>query len=89
MSVEPANNNINDSRTKWYGQNGMDKMIGYTDKMVRTKWYLQNGTYKILRIRSSINPAPIDIMIFHQPRFQSDAFSFPLCAYHLFVTFGY
>jgi len=48
MSVEPANNNINDSRTKWYGQNGMDKMIGYTDKMVRTKWYLQNITDKVI-----------------------------------------
>ena len=34
-------------RTKWYGQNGMDKMVygqngigqNGTDKMVRTKWY--------------------------------------------------
>jgi len=57
--------------------------------MVRTKWYGQHGTDKILLIKSSINLAPIDIMIFHQSRFQSDAFNFPLCAYHLFVTFGY
>src|SRR6218665_744975 len=30
------------SRTKWYRQNGMDKMVygqNGTDKMVRTKWY--------------------------------------------------
>src|SRR6218665_1148314 len=35
------------ARTKWYGQNGMDKMVygqnvigqNGTDKMVRTKWY--------------------------------------------------
>ena len=79
------------------GQNGTDKMVWtkwYTDnmvldKMVRTKWYGQNGTDEILRIKSSINPAPIDNMIFHQSRFHFDAFNFPLCAYHLFVTFGY
>src|SRR6218665_2131615 len=39
----------NGSRTKWYGQNGMDKMVYRQkingvgqygmDKMVRTKWY--------------------------------------------------
>ncbi len=54
------------------GQNGTDKMVWtkwYTDKMVLdkmvwTKWYGQNGTDKILRIKSSINPAPIDNMIF-------------------------
>ena len=33
-------------------------------KMARTKWYEQNGTDKILRIKSSINPAPVDNMIF-------------------------
>src|SRR6218665_3409110 len=65
----------------------MDKMV--LDKMVRTKWYGQNGTDKILQIKSSINPAPIDNMIFHHCRFHFDAFSFPLCAYHLFVNFGY
>ena len=32
--------------------------------MERTKWYGQNGMAKILRIKSSINPAPIDNMIF-------------------------
>jgi len=40
-------------RTKWY-----------MNKMVRTKWYGQNGTDKVLRIKSSINPSPIDNMIF-------------------------
>ena len=50
----------------------------------------QNGVAKILRIKSSINPAPIDNMIFfHQSSFHYDAFSFPLCASHLFETFGY
>ena len=66
-----------------------DKMVWtkwYTDKMVLTKWYGQNGMAKILRIKSSINPAPIDNMTFHQSSFHFDAFSFPLCAYHLFVT---
>ena len=43
--------------TKWYGQNG-------TDKTVWTKWYGQIGTAKILRIMSSINPVPIDTVIF-------------------------
>ena len=54
------------------GQNCMDKMVWtkwYTDKMVLvkmawTKWYGQNSTDKILRIKSSINPALIDNMIF-------------------------
>ena len=48
-------------------QNGTDKMVWtkwYTDKMVWTKWHRQNGTDKILWIKSSINPAPIDNMIF-------------------------
>ena len=45
-------------RTKWY----TDKMA--LDKMVWTKWHEQNGTEKILRIKPSINPAPIDNMIF-------------------------
>ena len=44
--------------TKWY----TDKMV--LDKMVWTKWDGQNCTDKILRIKSSINPAPIDNMIF-------------------------
>ena len=70
-------------RTKWY----MDKMV--LDKMVWTKWYGQNGMAKILRIKSLINPASIDTDFFHQSSFHFDAFSFPLCAYHLFVTFGY
>ena len=35
------------------GQNGMDKMV-----------YGQNGTDKMLRIKSSINPAPIDTDFF-------------------------
>src|SRR6218665_2473728 len=56
------------------------------DKMVWTKWNGQNGMAKILRIKSSINPASIDTMIFHQSSFHFDAFSFPLHAYHLFVT---
>ena len=34
------------------------------DKMVWTKWYGQNGMDKILWIKSLINPAPIDNMIF-------------------------
>ena len=65
------------SRTKWYGQNGTDKMVRtkimawtkwYTDKMVLdkmawTKWYGQNGTDRISRIKSSINPTAIDNMI--------------------------
>ena len=54
------------------GQNGTDKMVWtkwYTGKMVLdklawTKWYGQNGTDKILRIKSSINPALIYNMIF-------------------------
>src|SRR6218665_2077019 len=54
------------------GQNGTVKMVWtkwYTDKMVRdkmvwTKWYGQNGTDKMLRIKSLINPTPIDNMIF-------------------------
>ena len=54
------------------GQNGTDKMVWtkwYTDKtaldkMVWTKWHGQNGTDNILRIKSSINPAPFDNMIF-------------------------
>ena len=62
-------------RTKWY----TDKMV--LDKMVWTKWYGQNGIAKILRIKSSINPTPVDNIIFHQSRFRVDAFSFPLCAY--------
>ena len=75
-------------QTKWHGQNRYtDKIV--LDKMVWTKWYGKNGTNKISRIKSSINLAPIDNMIFHQSRFQFDAFSFPLRAYHLFVTFGY
>src|SRR6218665_2238911 len=66
-------------RTKWYGQNGI------RTKWYWTKWYGQNGTDK-----SSINPTPIDNMIFfHQSRFQFDTFSFPLCTHNLFVTFGY
>jgi len=32
------------SRTKWYGQNGMDKIV-------RTKWYGQNSTDKMARTR--------------------------------------
>src|SRR6218665_3750802 len=32
-------------RTKWYGQNGMDK--NGMDKMAWTKWYGQNGTDKM------------------------------------------
>jgi len=40
----------------------MDKMV--LDKMAWTKWYGQNGTNKILRTKSSINPAPIDNVIF-------------------------
>jgi len=44
------------------GQNGSGQ--NGTDKMVWTKWHGQNGTDKILRIKSSLNPAPIDNMIF-------------------------
>ena len=71
----------------------MDKIVDgqmLLDKMEWTKWYGQNGTDKILRIKSSINLAPIHNTIF---------LSVPLtltplassCAYHLhvFVTFGY
>ena len=46
-----------------YGQNGMDKMV-YGQNGSGQKGYGQNGTDKILRIKSSINPAPIDNMIF-------------------------
>jgi len=50
-------------RTQWYGQNGIrTKMV--LDKLAWTKWYGQNGTDKILRIKSSINPALIYNMIF-------------------------
>ena len=78
------------------GQNGTDKMVWtkwYKDKMVLdkmawTKWYGQNGTIKILQIKSSMNPLPLTIWLFHQSCNQFDAFSFFLCAYHLFVTFG-
>src|SRR6218665_1308741 len=66
-----------------YGQNGIGQNASWT------KWYGQNGTNKILRINSSINPALIYNMIFHQSRFHFNAISFPLCAYNLFVTFGY
>ena len=45
------------------GQNGMDKIV-YGQNGIRTKWYGQNGTDKISGIKSSINPAPIDNMIF-------------------------
>jgi len=45
-------------RTKWYGQNGI------RTKWYRIKWYGQNGMAKILQIKSSINPALIDNMIF-------------------------
>src|SRR6218665_961620 len=44
--------------TKW----DTDKMG--LDKMGWTKWYRQNGMAKILWIKSSINPAFIDTMIF-------------------------
>jgi len=44
----------------------------------------QNGMAKLLRIKSSI-PLPLTTWFFHQSRFHFDAFSFPLCAYHLFV----
>jgi len=74
------------------GQNGTDEMVWtkwYTDKMlldkmVWTKWYEQNGTYKILRIKSSINLAPIDNMIFfYNPASILTPFAF------LFVLFIY
>ena len=64
-----------------YGQNGIGQ--NSMDKMVRIKRY-----DKILLIKSSINLAPIDNVLFHQSRFHFDVFSFPLCAFHLFVTFG-
>ena len=44
--------------TKWYGKNGI------WTKWYWTKWYGQNGMAQILRIKSSINPALIDNMIF-------------------------
>ena len=59
------------------------------DKMEWTKCYGQNGTDKILRIKSSANPALIYNMIFHQSRFHFDAISFPLRSYNLFVACGY
>src|SRR6218665_3835396 len=40
-------------RTKWHGQNCMDKMVWdkmVWDKMVWTKWYGQNGTDKMVVI---------------------------------------
>ena len=48
-------------RTKWYGQNGV------RTKWHWTKWHGQNGTDKILWIKSSINPAPIDNDCFINP----------------------
>ena len=48
-------------RTKWYGQNGIGQ--NGMDKKARTKWYGQNITDK-----SSINPVPIDNMIFSSIR---------------------
>src|SRR6218665_3174915 len=35
------------------------------------------------------HPASTDNMIFHQCRFHFDSVRFPLCNYHLLVTFGY
>src|SRR6218665_2946173 len=75
------------SRDPVLGQNGSGQ--NGTDKMVWTKWYGQNGTDEILRVKSSINLDPIENVIFHQSHFHFDAFSFPLCANNLFVTFGY
>jgi len=66
----------------------MDKMVWtkwYTDKMVLakmawTKWYGENGTDKILRIKSSINPALIYNMIF-------SSIPLPLWRYQLFSMY--
>src|SRR6218665_3766031 len=87
-------NGMDKIRTKWYGQKGMDKMVAYGQKgmdKIRTKWYWtkwygHNGTDKI--INQSISPAPTD-NDFHQSHFHFKSFKFPLCVYHLFVTFGY
>jgi len=61
-----------------YGQNGMDKMA-------RTEWYGETITNKVINQSSS----HLKYDFFHQSRFHFDAISFPLCAYHLFVTFCY
>ena len=58
LHVRPVTG-LNGSRTKWYGENGI------RTKWYWTKWYGQNGTDKMLRIiHQSINPTPIDSMIF-------------------------
>lgn len=45
------------------GQNGTGR--NGTDKMQWPKWYRKNGTNKILQIKSSISPAPIDDFFIH------------------------
>ena len=45
--------------TKWYGQNGMDKMVygqivigqNGVDKILRTKWYEQKGSKFWIRLQ--------------------------------------
>src|SRR6218665_3767215 len=89
-------------RTKWYGQNGIRTkwyrtkwhgQNGIRTKWYRTKWYGQNSTDKMVRIKyyRVINQSSSrrSYNFFHQPHFHFDAFSFPLCAYNLFVTFVY
>src|SRR6218665_1624302 len=72
--------------TKWYAQNGMDKMV-YGQNGIG-----QNGTDKMLQIKyyRVINQSRsrLPYNFFHQSSFHFDAFSFPLCAYNLFVTLG-
>ena len=50
-------------RTKWYGQNGMDKMI-YGQNVIGQNVIGQNGTNKTVPIKSSINLNSTDNMIF-------------------------
>jgi len=81
------------SRTNGSGQNGPDKMVygqngigqNGMDKMARTKWYGKNITDK-----SSINPVPIDnIIFFINPASILMPLAFPYVLIILFVIFGY
>ena len=52
----------------------------------------QNGTDKMVTIKSSISlpiQLPLTMWFFHQSRFHFNPFRFPLCVYHVLVTFAY
>ena len=64
QNVSGQNGTNKMERLRVYGQIGIGQFG--MDKMARTTWYGNNGrpTDKLLRIKSSINPAPIDNIIF-------------------------